>query len=57
MRKVDMLRWSLTLFAVAVIAAMFGFGGMALGAAAISEVLFCFILLIFLVAMMYGVGT
>ena len=52
-----MLRWSLTLFAVAVIAAMFGFGGMALGAAAISEVLFCFILLIFLVAMMYGVGT
>lgn len=35
-----MLRWALIFFVVALIAAVFGFGGIASGAAAIAKILF-----------------
>jgi len=51
-----MLCWSLALMGIAVIAAWFGFGGIATGAAAMTQVLLWFLLLIIVVALMYGVG-
>jgi uncharacterized membrane protein YtjA (UPF0391 family) len=37
-----MLRWALVMFIIAIIAALFGFGGIASGAASIAKVLFFF---------------
>jgi uncharacterized membrane protein YtjA (UPF0391 family) len=44
-----MLRWSLAFFMVAIIAAIFGFGGIASGSAEIAELLF-FLFLVFCAA-------
>lgn len=46
-----MLGWALTFFVVAVIAAVFGFGGIASASAGIAQVLFFIFLALFLVAM------
>ena len=45
-----MLRWSLAFFIVAIIAALFGFGGIASGATEIARVLFFFFFLVAFVA-------
>jgi uncharacterized membrane protein YtjA (UPF0391 family) len=45
-----MLRWALAFFIIALIAAIFGFGGVALAAAGIAKILFFISLVLFLVA-------
>ena len=49
-----MLRWALAFFVIAIIAAVFGFGGIALAAAGIAKILFFIFLILFLVALLGG---
>jgi uncharacterized membrane protein YtjA (UPF0391 family) len=49
-----MLRWALAFFIIALIAAVFGFGGIALAAAGIAKILFFIFLVLFLVALASG---
>jgi uncharacterized membrane protein YtjA (UPF0391 family) len=51
------LSWSLTFFIVAIIAAVFGFGGIASGAADIARVLFFVFLVVFAVSLVWGLAT
>ena len=46
-----MLYWALIFFIVAIIAAVFGFGGVATGAATIAQVLFFLFLVLFVVSL------
>ena len=50
-----MLSWALTFLVVAIIAALFGFGGIASTASGIAQVLFVIFLALFLVSMLVGV--
>lgn len=50
-----MLRWSLMFFVVALIAALFGFTGIATAAAGIAKILFFVFLILFLVSLIAGV--
>ena len=50
-----MLRWALAFFALALVAALFGFGGIAVAAADIARILFFVFLVLFLVAALSGV--
>ena len=49
-----MLYWALVFFIVAVIAAVFGFGGIAAGAAAIAEIFFWVFVVLFALALIVG---
>jgi uncharacterized membrane protein YtjA (UPF0391 family) len=49
-----MFRWSLTFFIVAIIAAVFGFGGLAAGAASIGKILFFLFIVLFLLTLAFG---
>lgn len=49
-----MLRWALIFFIVAIIAAVFGFGGIAAGATDIARILFFIFLIVFLVSLIMG---
>ena len=49
-----MLQWALAFFIIALIAAIFGFGGIALAAAGIAKILFFIFLVLFLVALVDG---
>ena len=49
-----MLRWALGFFIVAIIAAIFGYGGIATGAADIARVLFFVFLVVFFVSLIMG---
>lgn len=49
-----MLWWALVFFIVAVLAAVFGFGGIAAGAATIAKILFFVFLVLFLVSLIAG---
>ena len=49
-----MLRWALAFFIIALIAAVFGFGGIALATAGIAKILFFIFLVLFLVALVSG---
>ena len=49
-----MLRWALGFFIVALIAAVLGFGGIAVAAAGIAKILFFIFLVLFLVALVSG---
>ena len=49
-----MLRAALAFFIVAIIAAVFGFGGIAVGAASIAQVLFYLFIALFAVALIAG---
>ncbi len=49
-----MLGWALTFLIVALIAAVFGFGGVASGAATIAKVLFFVFLVLFIVSLIMG---
>jgi uncharacterized membrane protein YtjA (UPF0391 family) len=49
-----MLRWALAFFIIALIAAVFGFGGIALAAAGIAKILFFIFLVLFFVALVSG---
>lgn len=46
-----MLMWSLTFFIIAIIAGVFGFGGIAAGAATIAKVMFFFFVVLFLASL------
>ncbi|MXN75332.1 DUF1328 domain-containing protein [Burkholderia sp. 4701] len=50
-----MLRYAIIFFIIAIIAALFGFGGIAVGAAEIAKVLFYIFVVIFLVTLLLGV--
>lgn len=49
-----MLRWALGFFVLAVVAALFGFGGAASAAAEIAKILFYIFLVVFLITFLYG---
>ena len=49
-----MLRYALIFFIVALVAALFGFGGIAAGAIGIAKILFFVFLIIFLVTLLLG---
>lgn len=49
-----MLSWALTFFLIALVAAIFGFGGIATGAASIAKVLFFVFLVLFVVSLFAG---
>ena len=49
-----MLSWALTFLVIAIIAAVFGFGGIAAGAATIAKWIFLLFLILFLVAAIGG---
>ena len=51
-----MLSWAIGFFIVAVIAAVFGFGGIAAGAAGIAKVLFFVFVVAFAVSLIMGLG-
>ena len=49
-----MLGWALTFLVIAIIAAIFGFGGIAGTAAGIAQILFYIFLAIFIVSLLFG---
>ncbi|MGH8670405.1 MAG: DUF1328 domain-containing protein [Burkholderiales bacterium] len=49
-----MLSWALAFFVIAIIAAVFGFGGIASGAAEIAKLLFFLFVVLFLVSLVVG---
>ena len=49
-----MLGWALAFFLIAIVAAVFGFGGIAAGATAIAKILFFVFLVLFLVSLVFG---
>jgi uncharacterized membrane protein YtjA (UPF0391 family) len=49
-----MLRWAAIFFVIAIIAALFGFGGIAEGAASIAKVLFFIFIVLFVVVLAFG---
>ena len=52
-----MLRWALEFFIGAIIAGVFGFGGIASGAVDIARICFFFFIVIFLVSLVWGLLT
>lgn len=46
-----MLSWALTFFVLAIIAAVFGFGGIAAGATSIAKILFFLFLVLFVISL------
>ena len=52
-----MLRWAAAFFIIAIIAAVFGFGGIASGASDIARVCFFFFLVIFVISLIWGLVT
>lgn len=52
-----MLRWSIAFFVLALIAALFGFGGIAAGAVGIARVLLFIFLVLFLIALISGLAV
>ncbi len=53
-KELNMLRWAIAFFIVAIIAAVFGFGGIAAGAASIAKILFFVFVVLFLVSLVVG---
>jgi uncharacterized membrane protein YtjA (UPF0391 family) len=49
-----MLYWAAVFFVVAIIAALFGFGGIAAGATEIAKILFFVFLVLFVVSLLFG---
>ena len=49
-----MLRWAIVFFIIALVAAIFGFGGIAAGAVGIAKILFFIFLVLFLVSLIGG---
>jgi uncharacterized membrane protein YtjA (UPF0391 family) len=49
-----MLRWAAGFFIIAIIAALFGFGGIASGSAEIARVLFFIFVVVFVISLVWG---
>lgn len=54
LKQKTMLRWTVTFVILAIIAAVFGFGGIAEGAASIAKVLFFIFLVLFVISLITG---
>jgi uncharacterized membrane protein YtjA (UPF0391 family) len=52
--ETTMLRWALIFFIVALVAAVFGFGGIAASAVGIARILFMIFVVLFLVSLLIG---
>lgn len=52
-----MLRWALGFFVIAILAAIFGFGGIASGASEIAKVLFFIFVIVFVISLIMGLAT
>jgi uncharacterized membrane protein YtjA (UPF0391 family) len=52
----NMLHYALVFFLIALVAAVFGFGGIAVASAGIAKILFYLFLVIFLVTLVMGVA-
>jgi uncharacterized membrane protein YtjA (UPF0391 family) len=52
--ELNMLSWAIGFFIVAIIAAVFGFGGIASSAAGIAKILFFLFLILFVVSLIMG---
>ena len=55
-KEIDMLSWALGFFILAIVAAFFGFGGIATSAAGIAQVLFVVFLVVFLISLVMGLA-
>lgn len=55
-KETIMLEWAVVFFVVAIIAAVFGFGGIASAAAGIAKILFFVFLVLFLIAIISGLA-
>ena len=49
-----MLKWSAIFFVIAIVAALFGFGGIAEGSASIAKILFTVFMILFVLAFILG---
>jgi uncharacterized membrane protein YtjA (UPF0391 family) len=54
LEEVSMLHYAVVFFIIALVAALFGFGGIAAGAAGIAKVLFVIFLVLFVVSLLGG---
>ena len=52
-----MLRWSAIFLVIGIVAAVFGFGGIALAAAGIAKILFFVFLILFLITLISGLSS
>jgi len=52
-----MLHWTVIFLLIAIVAAVFGFGGIAVAAAGIAKLLFFVFLVLFLVSLIKGLGS
>jgi uncharacterized membrane protein YtjA (UPF0391 family) len=52
----EMLNWALMFFIIALIAAVFGFGGIALAAAGVAKILFYLFLILFVISLLAGLS-
>lgn len=52
-----MLNWALAFFIIAIVAAVFGFGGIAAGAAGIAKFLFLLFLAAFVISLIVGISS
>jgi uncharacterized membrane protein YtjA (UPF0391 family) len=51
-----MLNWALAFFLIAILAAIFGFGGIAVASAGIAKLLFFLFLVLFLISLVAGLA-
>lgn len=51
-----MLRWSVIFLIIAIVAAIFGFGGISESAAGIAKILFYIFIIVFIISLIFG-GT
>jgi uncharacterized membrane protein YtjA (UPF0391 family) len=51
-----MLYWTAVFFIIALIAAMFGFGGVSVAAAGVAKILFFIFLILFIISLLLGLG-
>lgn len=49
-----MLKWTVTFLIIAIVAAIFGFGGVAADAAYIAKILFFIFVLLFIISLIFG---
>jgi len=54
LQETAMLRWSLIFLVVAIVAAVFGFGGIAASAVGIARILFTVFVVLFLASLIFG---
>ena len=55
LRENNMLKWALIFFVVSIVAALFGFTGIAAGAASIAKILFFLFVLLFVIFLVLGI--